>query len=62
MQRNTKLLTFFPKIADAFIGARSYDNLTGPKKHEHSPEIKTNCYFWASINWSSYVFSSNSFI
>ena len=62
MQWNTKLLTFFRKTSDAFAGTKSYDKAMGPQKHKHSPEIKTNCYFWTSSNRPSFVFSTNNLI
>ena len=51
-----KIVNFFPKIADAYTGAKILmTKATGPQKHEHSPEIKTNCYIWTSSNCPSYT-------
>ena len=62
MLKEQKTVNFFPEIADAFTGAKSYDKSDCPQKQEHSPEIKTNCYFWTSSNHSSYVFLTNNLI
>ena len=57
---NTKWLTFYPEIANAFIGLMT--KVAGLQKHEHSLEIKTNCYFWTPSNRPSDVFSTNNLI
>ena len=59
MQQNTKLFIFSPNIADALLAWNLMTKGTGLQKHEHSSEIKTNCYFWTPRNCTCYVFSTN---
>ena len=62
MQRDKKLFNFFRNIADALQARNLMTKGTSLQKHEHSSEIKSNCYFWTSRNCTCYVFSTSNLI